>query len=259
MTRKAKTLIILLGWWKCQPKHLQKYSDLYARLGYETYSYVATSKVLLGGPVIQHVAAVSLMKKIDQKLVEEGCSRVVFHSFSNNGCLMYLACQRVLRSHGYKWKYIGSIFDSCPGSFEAGVPFLALLEAYPDQPMKSLAQFSVGAPMLIAVAYIMQQKHPWLRALQILGGYKLTSGIINFFYHKGMRTVSQKCPQLYLYSKEDKLVRHEVVTKVADAESARGIKVTKQEFIGSKHVAHLQSHPVLYEQTIDSFLNDTLE
>mmetsp|Transcript_11437 Transcript_11437/g.13111 ORF Transcript_11437/g.13111 Transcript_11437/m.13111 type:complete len:257 (+) Transcript_11437:101-871(+) len=253
MRLRKKPLVVLLGWWNSHPKHLKKYSELYKSLGLETVEYIAPPHVIFMGPYFQHLAAKKVMNKVEARLESRSNKEVVFHSFSNNGGIMFLACHNLLGTNKYNAEYVGSIFDSCPGSIHPGLVYSTMVEAYPEHPQKGLIQF-FGISILSLFVLQTLKKKMLLQALIVLASYKAGTFLLTLLYHKAMSMVKSQAPQLYLYSEEDNLVSHHAVNKVAANASERGILVSKEKFEGSKHVAHFRMHPKQYEEAIRKFV-----
>eukprot|EP00756_Hemistasia_phaeocysticola_P002613 Hpha_TRINITY_DN1177_c0_g1::TRINITY_DN1177_c0_g1_i1::g.113078::m.113078 len=267
-------LAIVLGWWGSTPRHVKKFTDLYAARGYSTTQYIASTAVFIGGPPAHDAAAEAFLATVCDKSPPEDCGDVVVHMLSNNGTSVWLAMQRVARRNP-RYKFILSrlkavIVDSAPGSLSLRPGIGAWLANRPPLSAK-LGACGVASG---ALAYVVGQLRKGMRrrpqrttvvAVLVLGVTMLLHSMMNRTYHGAcIYDDLVAVPHLYLYSREDDLVDFRVVERIAEGRRQRckdkgscASAVVTHEFQGSAHVAHLRSFPEQYGEVLTSFLTNT--
>jgi hypothetical protein len=61
------------------------------------------------------------------------------------------------------------------------------------------------------------------------------------------------CPQLFLYSKSDRVILDRDVEEAANRREERGVTVKRLCWEDSSHVAHFRIHPEVYTHTCQDF------
>lgn len=115
-----KTLVVVLGWWNAIDTHVKKYSALYNKLGYPTHVFTAPPGVMFNPYAPERVAALEL-SKIAQHCKDLDCNKLIFHSFSNNGCLMFHGFQKAIKNNSSLLNNVhvqAGVFDSSPGMID---------------------------------------------------------------------------------------------------------------------------------------------
>mmetsp|Transcript_1629 Transcript_1629/g.2650 ORF Transcript_1629/g.2650 Transcript_1629/m.2650 type:complete len:83 (-) Transcript_1629:761-1009(-) len=73
-------------------------------------------------------------------------------------------------------------------------------------------------------------------------------------YWNKVKNESSRCPQLFIYSNDDRLVSAEDVEEVADHRQKLGVSVQRYKLAKSPHVAHLRTNKDSYIAVLRDFL-----
>jgi len=73
-------------------------------------------------------------------------------------------------------------------------------------------------------------------------------------YMSQLQYSSVKCPALFLYAVDDKVVNYKLVEQFIDRQKQRGIKVFTKRWDNSVHIQHLRLHPEEYKTEIKKFI-----
>lgn len=173
-------------------------------------------------------------------------NHIVFHVFSNGGCLVYTQLIHLLNMPDSPFRdrlhVRGVIFDSAPGKkriLQATKAFMLTVQA------NVVIRFILGFFLLV-----------YLMIMQVVS--KLVPGR-GFLLYKNVMEDPTSCPQLFLYSKADKIILSEDVEEMITARKERGFDVKSICWDDSEHVSHFRSHPEIYTKTCQEFVASCLD
>lgn len=254
----SRPIVILAGWLGCHPKNLQRYVQMYDRLGYNSLiripSPAAVVHATVDGPPSPSTDleenksgdSSSEMKNMAintlQHIQQLQPPHFIIHVFSNNGCFLWEWMRYVLFhqswSYNLKNSFIGIIFDSAPAYFHGKIDVLLSALQHVDNKEQR--------DKLINTARSLDPNHVKRRHSEFW------NGLCNDTY------TSENVPQLYLYSDCDPLtnVKYLEALIAHRRQQISGEKklVWSHKFVGSSHCGHLKKYPVKYEQSVGNFL-----
>ncbi|XP_063697883.1 transmembrane protein 53-A-like [Culicoides brevitarsis] len=239
---KGTPVVLLLGWLGCQDKHLKKYSKIYEDRGMTTLRYTVPGDALF----VWRPKMTRISKSILRTLEEENLTKnpLIVHVFSNGGAYAFKYISDEMKNSQLELDIRGQIFDSAPcGAGALGNFYHVLKEIIgKDKIYSSL----VASSLIFGVICIQILKYPFQAYLADKNPYE------------GLLQDQRNFPQLFLYSKEDKLMPFEDVEKFIKARKKLGIDVTSNCFNGSPHVSHYLMFKDAYLTLIDDFLKKCL-
>jgi Eukaryotic protein of unknown function (DUF829) len=258
-----RAVVVILGWWGAELRHVEKYAELYHQRNCATVSVVAdTLQVMmhLGYPSLDGCVcdAVSVVAKILRDNEKAGKKiPVILHAFSNAGSFLVerleVLIQEARASGDLKFgcsedlifvgeRLDGQIFDSSP--------------AYPDIKLG----FTSTNGVVFGDSFFVKM---------IVGFLFLLAGGVSMFFNwifglpdvrwtfwNNMREGQLCLRQAYIYSTADTITNVEKLEELIE-NRRRFSNVTVQKFDDSKHVMHLLKHPLIYEKLVDNFLRDS--
>jgi hypothetical protein len=282
-SNKPSSLVVIGGWLGCNPKHLKPYERLHNSLGFDALSFVASPLCIIDS-TIRHQNSPqekiripsfkqwpsrctngfvdALITKSDSKMQDlawkvlgdiynSEAEVFIYHSFSNGGCFLWESiCQILLlkdnkdcdheistvleRLHD---KCKGVIFDSCPAWFGTK-----------QEPFSKLWQ---------ALQHCTEEEKQRVRSVYGARINTVDEGMVdrNLEYFENLATFPFDIPQLYLYSKNDDLSRHECISKLIDSRRSRQkCPVLGKVWERSIHCGHLREHGEDYKKAVKAFI-----
>lgn len=233
----AVPLVILLSWMGADARALKRYRAFYEARGYDVHVVMNGMKTAMFPPAskrqAQHVA----------DLIEcqvEG--RPVFvHAFSIGTGIYGLALDSLKgdidRLRRVRERVAGVVFDSGPAPI---FPHDVAKGLHTVCPMVSKAVWEGAAR---AFFYVTRARASFEKGENALGDRQF------------------KTPQLYFYSKDDKVIPgiHNAVEGFIEKNRQRGIEVYRTFWEKSVHATHLKIHPKDYLGDLDKFLGRCME
>ena len=277
---KSTSLVVMGGWLGCKPKYLKSYESLYNSLGFDSLSVVASPLCVIDATLHRQnsskirVPSLELRRRSSNVSTNSWCpdcdtrmqalawkvlgdiynskaEEFIFHAFSNGGCLLWESMCNILQFKDNKNcdpkisailkqlhdKCKGLVFDSCPGWFGA-------IEGASSKLWQALQYCSEEEKKRIHSVYGDQirtvDKHTMGRSLE---------------YFENLTRCTLDVPQLYLYSKDDDLAKHEYISKIIDTRRRRQKRpVFKQVWETSIHCKHLLEHRDDYQKALHFFV-----
>ncbi|EPS61650.1 hypothetical protein M569_13144, partial [Genlisea aurea] len=251
--------VVILGWLGGRRKHLRRYIELYNAKGIHAISFVAS---------VTDVLSFDLGKKLERRIqtladeislwlsTENGRERfIIFHTFSNTGWLVYGYLLHYLKDKKQQLldRIKGCVVDSggdpninpkvWAAGFTAALLKKSSLSAYP----------TAEAEAVSTIESLM------LASFEKLFAHLLNIPSINQRLSKVVSVLSDHqppCPQLYLYSTEDRVIPFEAVESFMEVQRARGKRVSSFNFGTSPHVDHFRSFPDAYALRVRDFLEE---
>ncbi len=181
---------------------------------------------------------------IDLNLEE---SPILFHVFSNGGAILYKHIVEVLHrdSHFRKVRVMGTIFDSgpCPTDAAAGARAFVASQGEMNAAFRLFLSFAV-----IVYVYIVSLIH------KILTAFGSSRKLSHADFWESMKKDPSRWPQMFLYSKADKVVPESAVREMADHRRRLGVETMQHCWEDSDHVMHFRNHTDAYIKECHYFL-----
>lgn len=252
---KKKVLVVVIGWWSSLDRHVEKYASLYKRFGYQTYTYNPPPSLFFK-PWQYDNATKPVLKDILQLAKENNCNNLVFHGFSNNGCVLYHSFQRNFVIDR-DIKVAAGIYDSCPGIVDVPSFYKALFAAQ----VSPFIKYSALVPFFVLPVLILSSNHPLLSTGSLFAVYLSTTFLIQKKYDLNhiqtnvkFSEYNPKYQELYLYSEGDRVVNHKVIEAAIARVKNESDNVKEVKFDNSDHCAHYPKYPMKYSKSILQFI-----
>lgn len=239
-------VVLLLGWAGCHDRNLAKYSVLYEIKGCITIRYAPPAQDVFFRPNRFQRVALKLLELLSDLNLEE--HPVMFHMFSNGGCLVYRCISDILAGDVAmsQINIKGCVFDSGPAiSSLLGATQAAMTSVRGGQ----LYRVFVGVATFLYLGFT------GLVAYAVGLIWKNHRGLFIVDMWWGLAEEKSSWPQLFLYSKADKLCQHESIRKFVEFRRDNGVPVHSVCWDDSPHVGHLRVHREAYTQQINNFLD----
>mmetsp|Transcript_3019 Transcript_3019/g.6821 ORF Transcript_3019/g.6821 Transcript_3019/m.6821 type:complete len:255 (+) Transcript_3019:53-817(+) len=244
--------VVVFGWWGCSDRQLQRVEEMYKTIGVESVLCISCPWGCVGEEgAQQHVKLF-----VDQVRALRG--KLVAHTFSNGGMWLQRA---MLTETDVSGRFCCFILDSTPGllTFTTLTGVMATIPGV----KKGMLCFS---PFLAFCFYravrIVAEKtsgHPLVQFGLICAlCFMVFRNPFNDRYQRSVRDAPNRGAELYLYSKEDRLVSWKNVEDVVDFRAKTGVATRKYCFVGSPHIAHLKTFPDAYAKQVGDFLEKQL-
>jgi len=269
-TSPAKNVIIL-GWGGSKQRSLAKVADFYADRGVRTISFIMP----LGIPNFVRSALLGDIVKEMEGLSQGGVKDVSIHLFSNNGTWSYATLMELIHSRNAKLdtplpRVDRIVYDSGPHLFYEDMGIHDEVKMYSlvaTSIVLGRAQYEhpIISPALKAVLYVVNSVHRAIRTVQehVMPSIDLVPRYVEMNLY--LRDKSPAIPHLFMYSKDDGLVKPAHVEAYATAISERfareqgpagGKLVQTMAFQGVEHTAPFfsSSTKVAYRQKISEFM-----
>ncbi|KAJ8346158.1 hypothetical protein SKAU_G00303510 [Synaphobranchus kaupii] len=242
-------VVILLGWGGCKDKHLTKYSSIYNERGCITIRYTAPLKTVFISEAFGYKELNATAHKLLELLYDYEVENnpIFFHVFSNGGFMLYRYMAELLHSHGRfsTLRVVGAVVDSAPGSQNVRGALRAITAALGPNTNAVLLYFLLGlfGFMVFLLRIVL---------------YSVTK-YIHKNHYDALRDHPPAWPQLYLYSRVDRMIRHRDVEQMVKAVQEKGITVDSFDFGTSAHVSHFRDFPEEYSSRCLAFLTQSMQ
>ncbi|KAK3592152.1 hypothetical protein CHS0354_019444 [Potamilus streckersoni] len=249
---KKEPVVLLLGWLGCEEKHLAKYSDIYERKGCITIRYIAPKEITFFKTELLPTVASKLLDLIQDYNLED--NPIFFHIFSNNGSYVYTNILKVLHEDKekklVKLQVKGVIIDSAPGQRRLHQAARAFVVSTPRNFMMRI---------LMVIGIYLYLFWTGLKCM-FMKLYNPKSLEYNPHYvYENMLHDSYHWPQLYLYSKADKIIPYQDIDKMIGYRQSLGVHVERVRWDDTAHVSHLMVHREAYMQACIEFIKFCLD
>jgi hypothetical protein len=224
-------LILLLSWGNAILRNVAKYTASYHTLYPHSPILVVRTQfadIFTRNQAIQDeemASAIAVLRSLPKG------AGVLVHSFSNGG--MYRFCS-LSRMYGGPIPVKAWVIDSAPGKARLLRSVKAVAYSLPEE---WYLRWSIGLIVLVSLFLV----RTWYT---LTGGMGPTDKMRGFANAEGAVDLTAK--RCYIYSKEDELVEPGDVLEHARDAKAKGVDVRVEEFVGTKHVAHVRGHEKRY-------------
>lgn len=263
-------LVVLIGWWGSQPKHVRKYSEaLWLARGCTTLILIPQTVHMfsrkhrqgLANSLIATLTSQPSSSSVERPLLAAKQVGVVFHLFSNNGALFFADLLSVARGE-VLGLVRGVIYDSCPGHLTLWNACAAVAARHTTGPRALVARFCTLAVPAWVMVSMLRSRRPALRALLLcclIGLWRRGEARITREYHTALRDA--RLPgcraELFLYSNGDTLCTSDGIDVLFAARLALlgHDSVSRLRWEDSPHVAHFREHPQQYAEACAALLS----
>lgn len=256
-----RAIVLLMGWWGAELRHVEKYAKLYHAKDCATVSVIAdTLQVMmhLGYPSLDNCvrdAANEVCKIIRNHETSGRKIPVIVHTFSNAGTFMAERLEVLIQQARDDLKVPccedlvllgarldGEIFDSAP--------------AYPDIKLGFTSTNGVVFGNSIIVKIIVGLLFFMAGALSVIFNWILGLPDVRWTFWNNMREGRLCLRQAYIYSTADNITNvTQLEELIENRKQFSNVSVLKLE--DSKHVLHMTKHPEAYGKLVDDFLRNT--
>ncbi|GAB6022350.1 Transmembrane protein 53 [Chamberlinius hualienensis] len=265
-------VVVLLGWYGCQDKHLAKYSKIYENLGCITIRFLPKADIIIYQPDSLRSIASKLFEVVDDFNLSQ--HKIILHIFSNGGCYVYRHICQLLTTpeddsvsspngsvplkEGKQnqpptrtLNIEGSIFDSCPAVTSPLHLFRAIAAATTNGNL--VYRWIRSAVLMFAVIFA--------AVMEFLLGFLWSESkrVSPQALWNGLAKDRSRCPQLFLYSKADEICHYKSIKNFAEERKKCGVDVGEVCWEDSPHVKHFLMHRNEYLYHVFSFLNKCLK
>lgn len=167
---------------------------------------------------------------------------IFFHVFSNGGFMLYRYIVELLHSHPQfsTLCVVGTVVDSAPGSQNV-IGALRALKTTLGPKVNVLLQYLLLAVFAVAVVLLRVVLYPVTKYL-------------HKNHYDAMMEHPAPWPQMYLYSRSDRVIRYRDVEKMANVLREKGLTVESFDFITPAHVSLYRDCPEDYSSRCRTFL-----
>ncbi|KAI3812304.1 hypothetical protein L1987_17011 [Smallanthus sonchifolius] len=261
LSENSKMVVVLLGWLGAKQKHLKKYADWYTSKGFHVITFtfpmaeVLSSQV--GGKAEQHVDL--LVNHLAEWLEEEYGKKLVFHTFSNTGWLIYGAMLEKFQrqDHTLMDRIKGCIVDSAPVAapdpqvWASGFSAAFLKKnSIAAKGYRNTDDIAVKPTMSEAALLVILEKFFGVVLNLPAVNQRLSNVLVQ------LKSGQPTCPQLYIYSSADKVIPAGSVESFIEVQQRTGRVVRSCNFKSTPHVDHFRHEPELYTAQLSQFLKD---
>ncbi|XP_066261609.1 transmembrane protein 53 [Euwallacea similis] len=243
---KKLPIVVLFGWAGCKDKYLAKYSQIYEERGLITLRYTAPVKWLFMKRQQMTIIGQKLVKLLFELNFDN--HPIIVHCFSNGGAFLYQNFSQALDHSDKPLELKGVVFDSAPGRRRVASLFRALTAIVEGNFLYNISLSLVMTLFLSAV---------WL--FEVITNQFLTrekEHTNNPF--ENLKMEKNRCPQHFIYSKNDDLIPHTDVESFASFRRKLGVDVTTLCYENSLHVKHLPENKESYVSSVFQFINKCL-
>ncbi|KAK8734264.1 hypothetical protein OTU49_006095 [Cherax quadricarinatus] len=238
---EKEPVVFLLGWLGAQDNHLAKYCSIYNQKGCITIRYTSPLSYMFARPGARNPIARKLLALLRDMSLDD--HPVFFHIFSNNGSILYYSMTKAFTEpDAPNISVKGIIFDSTPSPRRLYSGVRAVYGATQGSVWKKIfASFGMALYML---------SYGILSVLWTIISGKLPK-------HPPWALVEDpaRCPQLFLYSRADKLISSDDVEFFITERQKLGVPVVAKCWADSPHVQHYRMYPEEYRESVYSFLS----
>lgn len=177
-------------------------------------------------------------------------SPIIFHVFSNGGCLLYKHIIDVLHSDPQFGALCvaGTIFDSGPTKTDYAAGARALVASQSNAVIKFILSWAFFVFVWIYWVYI-----------KVLGMFGKAPAVPHADFWDSMKNDPSRWPQMFLFSHTDQIVPAAHVLEILEHRESLGVEVREKCWDDSEHVMHFRTHTDSYLKECHYFLGLCLD
>ncbi|KAG2055554.1 hypothetical protein BDR06DRAFT_324574 [Suillus hirtellus] len=243
---RSPNVVLIFGWLGAHPRHLRNYTSAYAKLYPKASQIVVqcntdllwTTRSARLKPVIDALEALHCLPSSSPA---QQPARILTHVFSNGDSLQMTLLGHILQQKYGSTPVLGSasalILDSCPAAGDLKSVKLAVRTAIRNP---------IARPIVLAIVHAIYSVRFGLSLLFGKQMIMLEKLKIEMWNPRILSWMGLHTPRLYLFSRNDKLISWQEVTRHAEIAKERGMDVRCELFEESAHVAHARVEPERY-------------
>ncbi|XP_044762656.1 transmembrane protein 53-A-like isoform X2 [Coccinella septempunctata] len=240
-------VVMLFGWMGAQDKYLRVYSQIYEEQGFPTVRLTVSPFIVL----FKNNEMTEFSHKLVSLLEEPDFKDrpVIIHLFSNGGSFQYEVFLNTLDEA--KRKLVkGVIFDSGPAKWTLYNSFTVCSMILSSLVSNKFLLYPLTVAAIASSASLVGlkkiQKKILKRPVYLMDPYN------------NLMNQENACPQLFFFSKADKLVPYRDMEVFIEKRKSRGVEVMYKIYETTQHVKHYPSDKLGYTKTVLNFLNKVL-
>ncbi|KAG1856847.1 hypothetical protein C8R48DRAFT_717885 [Suillus tomentosus] len=250
---RSPNVVLIFGWLGAHPRHLRNYTSAYAKLYPKASQIVVqcntdllwTTRSARSRKLKPVIDALEALHCLPSSSPAQQPARILTHVFSNGGSL-----QMTLLGHMLQQKYgsapvLGSagalVLDSCPATGDLKSVKLAARTAIRNP---------IARHIVLAIVHTIYSVRFGLSLLLGKQMIVLENLQIEMWNPRILSWMGLHTPRLYLFSRNDKLISWQEVTRHAEIAKERGMDVRCELFEESAHVAHARVEPERYWSSV---------
>lgn len=172
------------------------------------------------------------------------------HVLSNGGGRLYRHISEMIHSPtpAIDIHLCGTIFDSCPSDYS---PWILAKTAFETVKYNIFVKY-LSAMTTFVYCY-------FAPVIELLLSPFMHISLAGSNYWQALVADRARCPQLFLYSKADKLVDYHIIEKFAALRRNLGLEIVQHCWSDSPHVQHYRLYPTAYSFECKTFVNRCLQ
>lgn len=257
---KNAPLVVMLGWHGAKARNVEKYAQVYEKMGFSSVSCTAPLHVTFGFETKQREYAQAIFGFVfeDDRLADGVNNGVVIHVFSNGGGFVLWRLQDMLSGSPRSAK--STIEPEWISRLRKGITVAALVfDSAPCYPHPEAGASAIirGSQLPGPIRHLIA----WVTVFLMGLAFKIFSGELpGPPYFRAMEELDLQCPEVYLYAKDDDLVDDltpALINKKREriSQDSHGCFIEAHAFDNSNHVIMLRTHPEEYERIIRSVVD----
>ncbi|KAJ6255286.1 hypothetical protein M0813_11500 [Anaeramoeba flamelloides] len=256
-------VVFVLNWLGSEKRHVQKYVDLYRSLGFPAYAEISPRRAFVFEGFFGKSVLDRIITDIRSKRIRHKTDEVIFHCMSGNG---FHSLAKIIQNEQHKLRKLEELYlwrgvTTPSAQYDLDLENLLfrnirgiVFDSSPTPPTPDV--FARGFSESFLKSNLLLKKSSRLLAKMAL---KHCSSVIQNNARriaKAMRGEHLiRCPQLYLYSRKDKLVSLPFLESFIESQEKLEIEVHRKVWDDSDHVQHYRKHPGEYKKEIKNFLS----
>ncbi|KAJ3439627.1 hypothetical protein M0812_15661 [Anaeramoeba flamelloides] len=255
-------VVFVLNWLGSEKRHVQKYVDLYRSLGFPAYAEISPRRAFVFEGFFGKSVHDRIITDIRSKRIRHKTDEVIFHCMSGNG---FHSLAKIIQNEQHKLRKLEELYlwrgvTTPSAQYDLDLENLLfrnirgiVFDSSPTPPTPDV--FARGFSESFLKSNLLKKSSRFMAKMAL----KYCSSVIQNNARriaKAMRGEHLiRCPQLYLYSRKDKLVSLPFLESFIESQEKLEIEVHRKVWDDSDHVQHYRKHPGEYKKAIKNFLS----
>ncbi|KAG2104100.1 uncharacterized protein F5147DRAFT_705079 [Suillus discolor] len=250
---RSPNVVLIFGWLGAHPRHLRNYTSAYAKLYPKASQIVVqcntdllwTTRSARSRKLKPVIDALEALHCLPSSSPAQRPARILTHAFSNGGSLQMTLLGHILQQKYSSAPVLGSVsalvLDSCPATGDLKSIKLSVRTAIRNP---------IARRIVLAIVHTIYSVRFGLSLLFGKQMIMLENLQIEMWNPRILSWMGLHTPRLYLFSRNDKLISWQEVTRHAEIAKERGMDVRCELFEESAHVAHARVEPERYWSSV---------